>query len=253
MAGFQQVKVNRELIFTGTGNNQQNVTGNMMMEKVYFHDHFIADADESDWVEEDTNGCTTSHSAANGGATLLTLGATNDDCGEFSHTAQWSAAKNCVMEARVHTDIITDIGLNIGWVDADMSTNDQICFEITAAAATLVNARVTDGAAFVFDTDGSVDVWYCAASKADTEGTPAVFSGSTYGATTAPVASTFATFRVALDTDGDATFFYNGSPVGYLPACTTAASLLTPYVAVISRTTEAKVVTVDRITCWQDE
>lgn len=249
----QQVRVFRDLEFLGSAAHTGNVKGNMMMEKVYFHDHFIADADESDWVEEDTNGCTTSHSAANGGATLLTLGATNDDVGEFSHTAQWSAAKNCIMEARVHTDIITDIGLNVGWVDADMSTDNNMCFEITAAAATLVNARVTDGAAFVFDTDGSVDVWYCAAVKADTEGTPATFGGGTYGATTAPVASTFATFRVALDTLGNATFYYNGEAVGYLPTCITTSSLLTPYVAVISRTTEAKVVTVDRITMWQDE
>lgn len=248
MAGFQEVKVNRSMDFVGAANEESNIGGLPMYKKVFFHDHFIADADESDWVEEDTNGCTTSHSAANGGATILTLGTTLDDCGEFSHTAQWSATKNCVMEARVHVDVITLVGINVGWVSADMSTNDTIAFEITTGAATLSNGPTNDGAAFVFDTLGTPDVWYCAATKATVDGTPVAATG-----TRAPVAGTFQNLRVALNSDGDATFYFNGTPVGFLPTCITAATLLTPYCAVISRTTAARVLTIDRITCWQDE
>jgi hypothetical protein len=118
-----------------------------------------------------------------------------------------------------------------------------------------VDARGTNGAAFVFDTDGTTDVWYCCAVNADTEGTPATFTGSTYGATTAPVADTYANMRVELNSDGDATFYYNGEPVGFQAECLAHAStdLLTPYVAVIAREGAAKVLTIDRITCWQDE
>ena len=248
MAGFQEVYATREMGVKGHANDIPNFSGNFMPEKVILHDHFIADADENDWVEEDTNGCTTTHSAANGGATILTLGAVDDDCGEFSHTAQWSAAKNCVMEARVHVTVITLVGINVGWVSADMSTDDTIAFQLTAGAATLATGPTNDGAAFVFDTDGTPDVWYCAATKATVDGTPVAATG-----TRAPVASTFQNLRVALNSDGDATFYFNGIAVGFLPTCITAATLLTPYCAVISRTTGAKVLTIDRVTCWQDE
>jgi len=244
----QQVPVYRELDFRGYANQTGNIKGNPMYQKVFFTDHFIADADESDWVEEDTNGCTTTHSAANGGLTILTLGAVLSDCGEFSHTAQWSASKNCVMEARIHSDIITLVGINAGWVSADMSSNDVIAFQITGGAATLSTGPTNDGAAFVFDTAGSVDVWYCAATKATVDGTPIAATG-----TRAPVASTFQNLRVALNSDGDATFYFNGDAVGFLPTCITAGTLLTPYCAVISRTTAARVLSIDRITCWQDE
>ena len=246
MAGFQEVDVNRSLEFKNSAANAPNIKGNPMYEKVFFTDHFIADADESDWVEEDTNGCTTTHSAANGGATILTLGGTNDDVGEFSHTVQWSASKNCVMEARVHTDDITNVGINVGWVSADMSTNDVIAFSITGTA--LATGPTNDGVAFVFDTDGSTDVWYGAATKATADGTPIAISG-----TRIPVNSTFQNLRVALNSDGDANFYFNGKSVGVLPACVTASTLLTPYCAIISRTTAAHILTIDRVTMWQDE
>ena len=249
----QQVRVERDLVFAGRADSTANIKGNPMPEKVILHDHFIADPSEQDWVEEESNGGTIAQSAANGGEVTLTLSGTNDDVAEFSHAAQWSAAKNCVMEARVKVDDITNVGINIGWVDADMSTNDQICFEITGGAATLVNGRVSDGAAFVFDTDGNSDVWYVAATKADAEGTPATLKGSTNGVTTAPVNATYVNFRVALNTDGDATFYYNGEAVGFLPTAVTVATLQCPYIGYIAREGAAKVATSHRITCWQDE
>jgi len=248
----QQVRVEQDLVFAGKAEYTPNVKGNMMMEKVYFHDHFLSALAYSSWVEEETNGGTATQTAANGGTVVLTAGATaDDDCVEFSHAAQWSGAKNCVMEARLKLTGITAIGVNVGWLDADMSSNDKIGFELTGVA--LVNARGADGAAFVFDTDGDTDVWYCCAVKAATEKTPATFTGKTNGATTAPVAGTYATFRVALNTAGDATYYYNGECVGHQAAVVTAATLQCPYVALIARENAAKTVTVDRITCWQDE
>ncbi len=247
----QQVRVEQDIVFAGRAAYTANIKGNPMPEKVILHDHFIAAPSEQDWVEEGTNGGTIAQAAANGGTVTLTLGGANDDVAEFSHAAQWSAAKNAVVEARVKIDDITNVGVNIGWIDADMSTNDQIGFEITGTA--LVNARATDGAVFVFDTDGSNDVWYVAATKANTEGTPATFTGQTNGATTAPVNGAYANLRVELNSDGDATFYYNGEAVGFLPTAVTVATLQCPYVANIAREGTAKVATIDRITCWQDE
>lgn len=248
----QQVNVYRELKFQGSANYNANITGNPMYDKVFFHDHFIADPSEKDWVESESYGGTITQSAANGGTVLITLGGSNDDSGEFSHAAQWSGAKNCVMEARVKIDNIATVGVNIGWVSVVEGADNQISFELDSGDD-LVNDRAPDGAAFVFDTDAGTDVWYCAACKSNAELTPITFSGATHGATTVPENGTYATFRVALDTSGNATFFYNGEPVGYLASAVTAATLQCPLVSAIGRDGNARVITIDRITCWQDE
>lgn len=245
----QQVKISRDLVFQEYANQTANIKGNPMYEKVFLHDHFNVDADESDWIET-TQGATIANSAGLGGRTTITTDASDNGCGEITHAVNWSPAKNCVMEARIKVDIITLVGINVGWVDARHNTDNQINFELTAGAATLVDVRVTDGAAFVFDTDGTPDVWYCAGVDSDSEGVPVAALGSL-----APVADTYANLRVALDTLGNATFYYNGNAVGYLPTCCSPAStdLYTPYVAVIERSASARVLTIDRITCWQDE
>ena len=242
----QQVKVYRDLVFLGNASYNPNIEGNPMYTKVFFHDHFIADPSEKDWVERETNGGTIAQAAANGGTVTLTTATADNDCAELSHGLQWSGAKNCVMEARVKMDVITLIGVNVGWVSAAMNTDNVIAFQITSGAATLATGPTNDGAAFCFDTDGSVDVWYMVATKATTDGTPVSIA-------TAPVADTYENFRVAIDTSGNVTYYRNGVAKGYQAAAITAATLLTPYVAIIGRNGAAKVVTVDRITCWQDE
>ncbi len=236
----------RGLIFSGAAAIQANVVGNFMPERVILHDHFIADYSEQDWVAEATNGSTIAQAVANGGTVTIVTGGSVDDCGEFSHAVQWSGAKNCVMEARINVSNITSVGINVGWIDADLSTNDQIGFELTGTA--LVNARANEGAVFVFDTDGDTDVWYVAATDSGNEGTPVVLQPSV-----APVNSTYENLRVTIDTDGNARFYRNGKTVGFLGTAITAAGLLTPYVAIIDRAGSARTLTIDRITCWQDE
>jgi len=253
MAGFQQVKVNRDLEFLGYANQSPNIKGNPMYEKVFFTDHFIADAEESDWVET-TQGITIAYSTILGGAMKMTPGGSDaNDCGEITHAVIWGASKNCVMEARIKVGVDTNCAMNVGWVDARHNVNNQINFEITSGAATMVASRATEGAAFVFDTQGSVDVWYCGAYTGGTPGTPVAATGAS--TTYALADDTYANLRVALNSDGDATFYYNGEAVGFLNECLAHAStdLLTPYVAYMKRTTGTDVFSIDRITMWQDE
>lgn len=245
----QQVKISRSLVYQGVAEFTRNIKGNPNPERACFDEHFFFDLSEHDWVEGEANGGTIAWAAPH--IVTLTTGGTNDDVNELSHAMTMTCNKNFFIQFRAHTDIITAVGINLGVVDAAMATNDQICFELTGTA--LVNARVTDGAAFVFDTDGSNDVWYTAATKGDAEGTPATFTGQTYGATTAPVASTYAYFGIKGDTSGNITYYYNGEAVGYGAAALTNTTALLPYVANIDREGAAKVVTVDRITIWQDD
>jgi hypothetical protein len=62
----------------------------------------------------------------------------------------------------------------------------------------------------------------------------------------------FVVARIKLNSTGDAGFFINGQSVGVLPACTTAATPLCAFFGIITRTTAAKVMTVDYFKAWQD-
>ena len=183
MAGFQEVAVNRDLVFRGAAFYQPNVMGPMMTEYKIVDEMFFADADENDWDEEVANGCTIDHAAVDGGATTLVTGGVLSDCGELSHTAQWSADRECGMEIKLKISRITDICIAAGFVDAKRATNDQIAGEITG---TTLQDRVDDSALWIFDTNQTTDVFYVAAAKNTVEGTPVGATGSL-----APVGDTY--------------------------------------------------------------
>lgn len=242
---MHHLRIGRKLEFSREANRQENIYGNPSYEKCVLYDDFLGGAVKGDWVEGEANGGTIAQAALQGGALTMTTGATIDDNAELAHGIQWSGTKSAVFEARVKVDVITTVAMVVGFNDSAAEGNDVLPFEITAGAATLVNGKTTNGVAFIFDTDGSVDYWYMAATKADAEGTPVV---TAY----APVADTYEIFRIELDTSGNATFYRNGIAIGYQAACITAATLLTPYIGVMARTTSARVLTVDYVKCWQD-
>ncbi len=245
MAGFQQLKVNRALEFVGDANYLANIKGNPSFDKVVFYDDFLGDALDARWAPSGDNGGTEAITAGTGGTATLTTGATDDDRSILASDLNWYCAQNPVVEIRAKINTITTAGIVLGFNDAITEANDTMPFEITAAAATLVNGKCTDGVAFVFDTDGSVDKWYMAATKADAEGTPVI---TAY----APVAATYETFRIALNTLGDATFYRNGALVGRQPACITTTAPLCIFMGLISRSAGARILTVDYVKAWQD-
>lgn len=236
------VRVGKKIKFGPQANRKDNVEGNLCLEKVTFVDDFLVDPSENDWVEGESNGGTIAYAAANGGTITLTTGATTEDNAELGHGIQWSAAKNAVIETRLKVDDITTVGICAGFSDAVEEGDDKMAFEISG---TTIVDRATNGACWVFDTDADNDYWHYCNTKAGTQ------AGTAHG-TTAPVNDTYVVLRVELDSDGGATFYYNGDAVGYKASAVTAATLLTPYIAVIARTTAARVVTADYVKCWQD-
>ncbi len=251
MAGFQELGFERMLKVKGIAKTCPNVDGFLMTKGVFLDDHFLTgDTSYNGWIEREANGGTIAAGTGMGGTITFTTDGSDDGCCELYRVAHFSASKNCGMEARIKLNTITFAGINVGFVDAAHATNNQINFEITAAAATLVDVRATDGAAFVFDTDGTPDVWFCAAVDSDVEGTPVAAIGSL-----APVADTYMRLRVQLTSTGNAIFYYNGVAVGLLPTCLSyaATDMLTPYIGFIERSASARILTADRCTVWQDE
>jgi len=247
-----QVKVARSLVFGEYANTVRNIKGTPMTEKVYLDDHFLNGYAENDWLQVSDGGTWTDGTGA-GGTIVCTTDASDNGLGELYRVSHFVANKNCGMEARIKIDVISLVGIVVGFADTYHNTANRIAYEMNAGVATQKDGGGTDGAAFVYDTDAVASAYYCAAIKANTESTPVAAVG-----TLAPVADTYARLRVQFSyntstTYSAATFYYNGVAVGYMPNCTTSTAALCPYVAVIERSASARILTIDRVTAWQDE
>jgi len=253
MAGFQQVKVNRDLEFTGAALYQPNVKGPMMTEYKIADFTFEGTSTLYGWSSTTgANGLTLARANLDGGAMTMTMGGVLSDCGEFYHNAVWSASKSCGMQAKLKISQITVVNVCVGFIDAYTNTDDRVALEMNGAALTNC-VNTADAAGMVFDTNANTDVWYCAAVNDGAEGTPVAAKG-----TLIPTADTYFYVRVQTDTAGNVTFYYgtnnNLVAVGYLSAAIAygATNLLAPYIGFIARDTTAQVCTISRVTVWQD-
>ena len=154
----------------------------------------------------------------------------------------WKANQgNLVFEARVKLGIITNIAVFIGF------TNQVSALEMpiqSASSADTITTNATDGVGFMFDTAMTTDDWWLVGVANDVDATK-------QDMLVAPVADTYAKFRIELSTAGVATFYYNGVQVGTaMTAAVTATVALTPVIAAFNRTTSngaTTIVTVDYI------
>ncbi len=250
----QQLIFDRELIVKGAANHQGNVTGLFLPKRKITDYTFDGTSTLYGWSSTTgANGCTLAHAKVDGGAITLTMGGVDEDCGEFYHDAEYSAASSVGMLAKVKISAITDVCVTVGMVDAYENTNDHVAGEIDAAALRNMS-NTADWCGMTFDTDQTTDVWYVGASNNGTEGTPVVAPGSL-----APTADTYFYVALQTDTSGNVSFYYGNKidrldAVGYLPAAIAYAStnMLAPYIGFIDHTTGSKVCTISRVVVWQD-
>jgi hypothetical protein len=141
----------------------------------------------------------------------------------------WKANQgDLVFEAKVKMQQITTIAVFIGLTDQVGALEMPI---ESAASADTITTNATDAVGFMFDTSMSTDNWWLVGVANNTDAT-AQNMGS------APVADTYAIFRIELSTAGVATFYYNGTAVGTaMTGAVTATVALTPVIAGFNRTT----------------
>lgn len=131
-------------------------------------------------------------------------------------------------EARVKTGIITNIAIYVGFTDQVAALEMPIN---SAASVNTITTNATDGCGFMFDTSMSTDNWWLVGVANNTDAT---HQDTGY----APVADTYETLRIELDTSGNAVFFRNGVIVGTkMTGAATATVALTPVIAAFNRTT----------------
>lgn len=147
------------------------------------------------------------------------------------------------MEAKFSIDVVTTVAINVGFNDATAEGTGVLPFLITG---TTVADTATDGAMFCFDTNQTTDYWYIVNTKNGTQG------GTLLAAAYTPAAGTAVTLRVAIDSSGNARYYYNGISVGYKASAVTSTIPLIPYVGIRNNTATAHVLTLRYVRAWQD-
>ena len=243
-AGTTQLRMGREAV----------VRGRQQEAMAHFFDDFDADTiplsttQGSFWAAETANGGVTPAIVvgANGLVNIATT-ANNLDVTEVYGQKIWYPRQGLTFEARLNLAAITTINVAFGLVDEASKTDDMTAFFVAAGGGPTVKTGITDAACFVFDTAMTTAKWVAATSIA-----AAAAQGGTITSAVAPAGGTFETFRIHIDTLGNATFWRNGLRERTIAAAVTNTAALRPYLAVATRTTAAKKIYVDYVECWQD-
>lgn len=159
---------------------------------------------------------------------------------QLDNGLSWKANQGgLILQARVKLSKITNIAAFIGFTDQTAALEMPIH---SAASADTITTNCDDGLGFFFDTSMATDNWWIAGVKATADAT---HENTGF----APVAATYAVFRIEVTADGAADFYYNGKRVGSRMAnAVTATVALTPCIAGFNRTTSgAGTITADYI------
>ena len=198
---------------------------------VSFFDDFLGDLVQDEWGFVEGTDSATSEAAILAGGIGGVLRLTTGDAGtgyaadaeQMNMALQWQASNGGLfLEARLKLSAITTCYAFIGFTDT-LSLEAPI---VSASSANTLTTNATDAVGFMFDTNMTADTWWLTGVAGDTDATA---QNTGY----APVADTYAKFRIEISSAGAATFFYNGVLVGTTMAgAVTAATDLTPVIAV---------------------
>jgi len=137
--------------------------------------------------------------------------------------------------ARVRMSAVTTAAIYIGLHDTLPATTLEMPFTLSGTTFT---STATDGAGFLLDTAATTDTLRCVAVKNDVDAT-AVDSADAWAA------DTWKTFRIAINTSGDARFYIGGTLITTITGAVRSGVSLCPIVAAVARTTATRNVDVD--------
>lgn len=213
------------------------------------YDDFLGKAIGATWdVQKGSDGATANFAflAGNSGIVRATTGAgagaTYAVNGvQLDHALNWKAANgNLVFETKVKISAITTIALYVGFTDQLASLVMPMTLSAGALTTTASNA-----VGFLFDTAATSATYKICGVATDVDATFQDIG-------VAPVAATFDTLRIEVNSIGVATFFRNGVQVGTaMTGAVTASVALTPVIACFTRAAGSATVDVDYIICQQ--
>jgi hypothetical protein len=216
-------------------------------EQIVLFDDFLGDVIADQWNVVEGADTTTSDAAINnqiGGVLRLITGdsATLTYAGNGIQITQGAfynfraAEGGMAIEARVKLDAITTAGFFVGFTDVGT-------FEAPiegSGSGNGITTNATDAAGFLFDTRMTNANLWCVGVANDVDATP-VNTGI------APVAATYVTLRMEVDTSGTATYFVNKAVVGRVANAVRPTIALTPTIAATSFVAAVRNLDVDYI------
>jgi hypothetical protein len=190
-------------------------------------DDFEGDVIADQWNYVEGTDSATSSAAILAGGIGGVLRITTGDAGtgiaadgaQLTRELQWQASNGGLsIEGRFKLSAITTCYCFFGFTDVTTLEGPIV----SAASANTLTSNATDAVGFMFDTQMTDDKWWLVGVATDVDATA---QNTGY----APVADTYATFRIEISSTGVATFFYNGAPVGTaMTGAVTAGADLTP-------------------------
>ncbi len=246
MAGFQELKVSRALRFQGVAALGDNVEGNPSTKKLVWCDDFTQvtlDATNDYVVTVAETADSVAINAQVNGAIRMTAGDTDNDVCYIGNALIFDISKNPVVEFRIDLPDVSVSALYCGFSDANTETSQAATIDY--ASGTLA-AAATDAAGFVVDADKESSLIY-AASIASGGGVAAATTGITL-----TDASNYVVYRIALNTEGDATYSVNGVQTNIVQAAVTDVPLCFIINNINRATGTAGVLDIDYIKAWQD-
>ena len=238
-----QVKVGRYLEFVGDANQEPNQKGKL--DPVGIHVRY----DFTELALDNTNkytpyiDTTSAVALASGGITLTTAATDTKTCTQTQGGIWWYPAKNCTVEFKFKLDVITNVAIFAGFSDAVSEASGLLPFGIVTATLT---DTATDGAGFLRDTRQTLAYFNIVNTKNNTEAFTQLSSARV------PVAATDLVLRTAIDTSGNARYFWNGIQVGYKASAVSTTVPLIPFFGIRNNSAAAHVATLRRVDLWQD-
>jgi len=227
-------------------NGKQRVFGSPAV--VEFWDDFLGDVVADQWNALEGSDSATSDAAilaggiggvlrfTTGDVTGVTAANVLANVEEYVQALQWQASNGgLTFECRIALSSITTSFCFVGFTDLAASAELPIEGSGTADGLT---TNASDAVGFLFDVRMTTKDWWLTGVAANTDAT-AVDSG------VAPVAAAYNTLRVEVDASGDASFFIDGVNVGYVASAVTAATDLTPVIAVSKAYADTVSITAD--------
>ena len=177
------------------------------------------------------------------GCMRITMGNADDDDMDLATGLVFYAESAPSIEVRCANNDVDKLAHFIGFSDAITENADNIAFMSGAVLSANVDSQATDGAGWLWDPDLTTDYLCCVSANAGTDGT-------NYTTTTDVDDGEWATYRVDIDTAGNAYFYLNGSLVytEALAVATTAA--LCGIVSLINHPGASDTFDIDYIRIW---
>ena len=239
----QTVRVNDRIQLQGAAKYQKNFEGDFNPNRL------MAEYNFTELALDNTNkytpylDTTSTVALGSGGVLLTTLAPNTKTCTQSQGGIWWYPAKNCVMEMKFQIDVITNVAIYAGFSDAVSEASSLLPFGLVTATLT---DTATDAAGFLFDTRQTLAYFNVVNTKNGTDAFTQLAS------TRVPVAATDLTLRVAIDTSGNARFYWNGTEVHYKASAVTTTVPLVPFFGIRNNNASAHVATLRYVRLWQD-